>query len=533
MSNWRRLLRLLAALFAFAMIAAACGDSDDGDTSTGDDPAESDEREDTGGGLSQEDVEEAAADTADDTPAKSVDRSTLDAIWADAAATRQRVVDEITAKIDAGEWGVGDDNVLRGPAGFEIDLNDCPPEWSDTAGVTDDTIKVGATMAFTGVAAAWGDSYRGWQNYWDWVNDNEGGIGGRDLELILRDDAYVAAQTIEFFDELIEAENIFAYQGLGSPNGLAVYDKIQDECLPHLFHGSGHPAWGDPVNHPWTTGGLLSYGTETVLWGTWIKENLADELPVKVAGLVMDNDFGLAYELGFERFVEDNPDVISEFVAVRHDPAAPTLTNEVTTIAAADPDVFIAMTGGTTGCPQSILEVSNSGLREKLLAAFTASVCKGVSANMAPAGEAAEGWWIVGGGLKDINDPAFAEEPFMQFLAETVRAGGLDPTLSQIGIGYMWAYNWTEAMRIADALPGGLSRSNLILAVRNLEIWNPMLLDELTLSLEGNADSYLIEGSEFAQFDATAQSWTIVGNVVDVNGGSGNCAYDKDTGLCG
>ena len=27
------------------------------------------------------------------------------------------------------------------------------------------------------------------------------------------------------------------------------------------------PAWGDPVNHPWTTGSLLNYNTEAVIWG--------------------------------------------------------------------------------------------------------------------------------------------------------------------------------------------------------------------------------------------------------------------------
>ena len=107
-----------------------------------------------------------------------------------------------------------------------------------------------------------------------------------------------SAQTIEFIDELIESENVFALHTLGSPNTLAVYDQINDECIPQVMVATGHPAWGDPVNHPWTTGMQMSYSTEAILWGNWIRQNLADELPVKVAGLVMDNDFGLAYELG-------------------------------------------------------------------------------------------------------------------------------------------------------------------------------------------------------------------------------------------
>ena len=40
------------------------------------------------------------------------------------------------------------------------------------------------------------------------MNEN-GGIAGRDIELIVKDDGYVAVQTIEFIDELIESENGF------------------------------------------------------------------------------------------------------------------------------------------------------------------------------------------------------------------------------------------------------------------------------------------------------------------------------------
>ena len=86
---------------------------------------------------------------------------------------------------------------------------------------------------------------------------------------------------------------MFALLTLGSPNHF-VYDQINDECIPHPFVMTGHPAWGDPVNHPWTTGLQLSYSTEAILWGTWIKQNLADQLQGRWSS--MDNDFGLAYE---------------------------------------------------------------------------------------------------------------------------------------------------------------------------------------------------------------------------------------------
>ncbi|MFL3004371.1 MAG: hypothetical protein ACJZ4L_11775 [Candidatus Poriferisodalaceae bacterium] len=48
------------------------------------------------------------------------------AYW-DLEPTEAAIADELTAKIEAGDCGVGDDGILRGPtAGFEIDLNECP-----------------------------------------------------------------------------------------------------------------------------------------------------------------------------------------------------------------------------------------------------------------------------------------------------------------------------------------------------------------------------------------------------------------------
>ena len=542
----RNILRLLALLFAFSMIAAACGGSDsDSDSSSSDESSSSSEaaeaeeegeEEDTGGTLSQDAIEKAVSGEGDDDAEEEVasdcpvDRSTVEGIFAEADCSRNEIIARITEKVEAGEWGINSDNHLIGPAGMDVDLNACPADWSNTTGLTDTQLRFGQTTVQSGNLAAYGNLSLGMQIWFDYI-DSLDVLSGRDIEFIIKDDGYVAAQTIEYVDELIESENVLLLQGLGSPNGLAVYDKINDECIPHPFYLSGHPAWGDPVKHPWTTSYQMSYSTEAVLWGTWIKVNLADELPVKVAGLVMDNDFGLAYEMGFESYVENNPDVVSEFLPVRHDPAAPTLTNEVTTIAAFDPAVFISMTAGNP-CLLAIQEVEGSGLYDRLSAAFTPSVCKGIAAYMAPAGDAAHNYWIVGGGAKDTTDSVKMKEPFIKFARDLISDYGEDAGISLTGEGIFRGYAFTEAFRIADALPGGMSRTNLMLALRNFKIYHPGLLDGLTMELNGNVDAFVVEGSEYSQFDATNQTWVMVGDIVDANGGTPNCAWDKANGGC-
>src|SRR5690606_22320508 len=150
----------------------------------------------------------------------------------------------------------------------------CPADWSDTEGLTDTEIKIGNTTALSGTAADFGNLSRtadAWFRYYSEqgaLTDSEGKT--RSINYIVRDDAYDATKAIPLVDELLDSERVFALQTLGTPASLKVYDKINARCVPHPNTASGSPAWGDPVNHPWTTGSLISYGTEAVIWGTFI-----------------------------------------------------------------------------------------------------------------------------------------------------------------------------------------------------------------------------------------------------------------------
>ena len=526
----RSLAKFLALLFAFTLVAAACGSDDDTEAGGTEDEAteegEAEESSDDGaGGIDEDEAAEAVEEAADEeAPAEAESSATnieeLEAEWAEA---RQAVVDAI----NAGGYGVNDDNVLVGPAGFEIDLNNCPSDWSDTAGLEDGTIRIGHTTAQSGNLAAYGNIAAGMEAYFEYVNDTHGGIGGMPIELIVKDDEYVATKTIELVDEILQSENPFAVTTLGSPNSLAVYGDLNEICVPHPFAMTGHPAWGDPVGHPWTTGMQMSYSTEAVLWGNWIKTNLADDLPVTVAGLVMDNDFGLAYEDGFEKWAEENPDVVAEFIAVPHEPAAPTVTNEMTTIAASNPDVFISMTAGNP-CLLAVQEAGNSGLIDTAKALFAPSVCKDPNAYMIPAGEVADAWYIVGGGVKATTDPQYADDPYISWVNEIIDGAGLDTSVGLYGTGFTFGWPYVEALRIAAELDGGLTRANFMLAQRAMDVKNPNLLDGITFALNGTEDGYYVEGSEFSQYDAANESWIQLGAAIDLNGSSPNCQWGDD-----
>jgi hypothetical protein len=90
-----------------------------------------------------------------------------------------------------------------------------------------------------------------------------------------------------------------------------------------------------------------------------------------------------------------------------------------------------------------------------------------------------------------------------------------------------------QALKIAGELEGGLTRTNVILALRAIDMTNPMLLDGIRYNMNGNADAYVIEGSDVSRWSAAEQRWVQEpGGVIDLSGESSNCAWDQAAGLC-
>ncbi len=534
----RKLMRLLAVLFSLALLATACGSDGAVDAVTDaasdaadavedaasdaadavEDAMDDEESEEVGGAVDEDAAQEAveeATEVEDGGVQSDSTLAELEAQWAEARAS-------IVAEITAAGYGVDGDTVT-GPGGMSIDLSACPADWSDTAGIADGQITIGHTTAQSGALAAYGNIGVGMGAYFDYVNAN-GGIGpdGLQLNLIIKDDAYVATQTQELVAELLQTEEPFYITTLGSPNTFSVQGTLNENCVPQPFSMTGHQAWGDPLNNPWTSGLQMSYATEALLWGSWIEQNM--EPGTKVAALVMDNDFGLAYEQGFDRFAEES-DIIESVEFVRHDPAAATLTNEITTLAASNPDVFISMTAGNP-CLLATQEAARAGITATAQAFFQPSVCKAVSAYMAPAGEAADQWLIFGGGWKDSTDPQYEADTYISWMNEQIDAAGLDSSVSLYATGY-GQFGWThvQALQIAADLPGGLSRTNFMIAQRALRMEHPGLLEGINFGMNGAEDAYLVEGSDLSRFDFATQSWIIEGGIIDLDGQSPNCAW--------
>ena len=522
--------RVLAGVAAaLSLLAAACGGSDDG------------------GGSTMGTVDEslrsgvAAGMQADQTNAAAVEQPTTmeewEALWEEERAA-------IVARIEESGWGKNAAGTeVTGPEGYRIDLTKCPAAWSDTEGLTDTEIKIGQTIALSGPAADYGNIARAMVPVYDrlsaegFFTDSLG--KNRRINYITRDDGFDAARTIPLVDELIDSEKVFTVWTMGSPGSIKTYDKLNERCIPQALAMSAHPSLGDPVNHPWTTGQQLALHTEGLLWGGFIEEHI-DEFPdgLTVASLVVDNDLGNTWDAAFQSWLAESPikDKV-EYVTESFDPAAPTVKDPMTTLASQNPDIFINMSVGTP-CTQAIVEAAENGMKESVRYKFLPSPCAASSFVSAKAvggdGSASHDWWIINGGAKDLNDPSQFDDPYVAWARQVLQEAGIDPAASgSLGYGIYYAWPMSQVLKIAGELDGGLTRTNLMVALRSFDMTHPFLLPGIGFNLNGNKDAYLIEGGVFQTYDSTRQGWVSQGGVLDFSGQSKPCAWNTSTGSCG
>ncbi|MDQ1424857.1 MAG: branched-chain amino acid transport system substrate-binding protein [Acidimicrobiaceae bacterium] len=459
-----------------------------------------------------------------------------EALWATQRAA-------IVKRIKDNKWGVSaDGKTLTGPEGFKVDLSACAAGWSSTEGLSDTDIKLGISVAQSGTLAYTAFYGKGEDALFSYYSDKGAfkDVNGktRKVTYIQKDDGYDPVRTISIVDEFLDSDKVFGLSTTGSPNTLRTYDKMNQRCVPQLFNLTGHPAWGDPVNHPWTTGLGLAYTTEAALWGAFIDQHMS-EFPngATVAALIENNDFGHIYDNGFKIYLDKSPNKAKiKYVTESVDPQSPTITDPMTTLAAAKPDFFIAEVAGTF-CTLAVTEAAQNGMHDKVKYLWQPDTCAGSTqlskAKVGSGGSASQGWWIVNGGAKDIRDPAQQADPTIVWARQLLTAKGYNPDdATEQGLGMIYAWGWSQVMMIAGQLDGGLNRANLVLAARSLDMNNPLLLPGIAFHQDGNKDSYYIEGAIYQQFDVAKQSYISVGNVFDLDGKSPNCKFDQSKGAC-
>lgn len=116
-------------------------------------------------------------------------------------------------------------------------------------GVSDKEVVLGQFAAMSGPAAQLGRRVNaGIQAYFKYINA-QGGIHGRNLKLVSRDDGYEPAKTTVAVNSLIHDEKVFALIGaVGTPTGLAALPVFTQAKVPMVGMFTGAQGLREPFN---------------------------------------------------------------------------------------------------------------------------------------------------------------------------------------------------------------------------------------------------------------------------------------------
>lgn len=140
-------------------------------------------------------------------------------------------------------------------------------------GVTPTEIKIGTTTPLTGAASAgYKDVSAGQNAYFSYLNKS-GGVNGRQVTLVVKDDAYVPSNTVTRTNELILNDKVFAFLGsLGTANQLAVIDSLTQQGIPNVFPNTGSNTFDNAAKYPTTFPILPSYAIEAKVIAKFIRD---------------------------------------------------------------------------------------------------------------------------------------------------------------------------------------------------------------------------------------------------------------------
>ncbi|HSR95490.1 MAG TPA: ABC transporter substrate-binding protein [Kofleriaceae bacterium] len=330
-----------------------------------------------------------------------------------------------------------------------------------TPGVTATEIKIGQSTALSGPASAFSVISKGEAAYFKMIND-KGGINGRKLTLIALDDGYYPPKAVENTRKLVESEGVAViFNSLGTAANTAVQKYLNDKKVPQLFVATGADKWADPEHFPWTMGFAPSYRAEAKALAHWL---MKEKPNAKLCVLYQNDDFGKDYLVGIKAGFGDKHDAIV-VKTMSYEISDTSIDTQVVSLQGAGCDTLL-----TAATPkfaaQTIRKVFDIGWKPLHLMTNTAVSRASV---LTPAGLDKSKGLIIAGYLKDITDPALANDPglneYRAFAKEYLQ--GL-PWETEGALVYSYGVAQT-LVKVLTQCGNDLSRENIMKQAANLQ----------------------------------------------------------------
>jgi branched-chain amino acid transport system substrate-binding protein len=328
----------------------------------------------------------------------------------------------------------------------------------ETPGVTATEIKIGSTTSLSGPVSALGVQARCQEAYFRMINE-QGGIAGRQIKYIYYDDAFNPAKTVEQTRRLIESDNVaFLFNMLGTAPNSAVVKYINANKVPHLFLSVNGDKWGDYETYPWTMGFAPSARIEAQVFA---KYALSQNPNAKFAVLYQNDDLGKDFVNGVRDVL--GPRFETAAVASSHEVTDPTIDSQIVSLRAGNADVLVSGTAAKFAA-QSIRKIFELGWKPMH---FIPSGAASISSAINPVGpEKAQGV-ITSAYLKDVSDPAWADDAgikdYLKFMQKYFSDGNPKETYN------LYAYTVASVLRkVLEQCNGDFTRENIMRQANNL-----------------------------------------------------------------
>ena len=376
-----------------------------------------------------------------------------------------------------------------------------------SAGITDDTVKIGISGPLTGPVAALGAIADGVRTRTDPINA-AGGVKMADgktrkIELLVEDDGLDPQRTLTNVRKLVEREEVLAVVATaGTPNNQAIGRYITQRGIPNLFMYSGVHELAGPE---WEIGFVPSFTTEAATFAKYLLDNKPQ---AKIALLYLNTETGQTFQAALESAISGSGVTIVAAQPVTS--ADPTVETQLSTLKASGADTLVVITGPKQGA-EAVRFATESGWKPTtLISNIAASI-----ASLKPAGlENAKGV-ITSQFLKQVNASMPGDDVGVKrYLADHAAAQSKFSTEDALGqSGYAIGDALVKVLELMKAP----TREAMMEAARNLDHAQlDLLLPGITLTTKTGEDVYPIESLQLFQFDGAA--YQPMGDVISFEG---------------
>jgi branched-chain amino acid transport system substrate-binding protein len=387
-------------------------------------------------------------------------------------------------------------------------------------GVTDTEIKLGHTNDLAGIGGTpYGIITPAINAYFSKVNEEDGGVCGRDITLIPEDDQYAPDLALEKTRKLVEEDEVFAIVGaLGTAAHLGAVDYLNDpngdgdtsDGIPDLFVSTGFSGWADVETWPWTFGFIPDYVADTTVLAEYINENFAGQ---NVGVLYQNDPLGEDYLNTVKAELADPALVVSE---QSYEPGAADLSSQIINIQGAGAQVVV-LGAVPTASALAIVSANAQGYSPQWVVSYInahTTLAALIGGGQEPE-QLGQGFALMEGTIGNsyiLNPVTDADDPAMVEHAQIME------TYEGPGVSTLSVYGQSLAELVVEALSGAcdnLTRAGLLESVESIQGFSPsMFLPGIAVTFSAT-DHRAIETFQPVRTEATG-ALTPVGDLISL-----------------